>query len=108
MGSLAVTISGSLAVLALALATGASGLASDIISGVFLARDHDFEIGYKIKVGGVEGVIHSIDIRKIRLVDEEGNIHIFPNAKLDKDGWQVISREVEGNKIEAKKLINKK
>jgi len=108
MGSLAVTISGSLAVLALALATGASGLASDIISGVFLARDHDFEIGYKIKVGDVEGIVGSVDIRKIRVVDEQGVVHIFPNTKLDKEGWQVISREVEDNKIEAKKLVDNK
>ena len=107
MGSLAVTISGSLAVLALALATGAAGLASDVISGVFLARDPDFEIGYKIKIGDVEGIVQGVDIRKIRVVDEQGNIHIFPNNKLDKDGWEVISREVEDNKIDAKKLIAK-
>jgi len=107
MGSLSVTISGSLAVLALALATGAAGLASDVISGVFLARDPDFEIGYKIKIGDVEGIVQGVDIRKIRVVDESGNIHIFPNNKLDKDGWEVISREVEDNKIDAKKLIAK-
>lgn len=108
MGSLAVTISGSLAVLALALATGASGLASDIISGVFLARDSDFDIGYKIKIGDVEGIVQQVDIRKIRIVDDAGTVHIFPNTKLDKDGWQVISREVEDNKIEAKKNLDKK
>ena len=107
MGSLAVTISGSLAVLALALATGASGMASDIISGVFLARDRDFEIGYKIKVGPIEGIVQQIDIRKIRLVDQEGNIYIVPNTKLDKEGWQVVSRQVEDNKIKAKKILDK-
>jgi len=89
------------------LATGASGMASDIISGVFLARDHDFDLGYKIKVGGIEGIVQQIDIRKIRIVDDLGNTHIFPNTKLDKDGWQVISREVEDNKIEAKKMLDK-
>ncbi|MFA5157960.1 MAG: mechanosensitive ion channel domain-containing protein [Patescibacteria group bacterium] len=108
MGSLAVTISGSLAVLALALATGASGLASDIISGVFLAKDPDFEIGYKIKIGEVIGLVHSVDIRKIRVVDEAGVIYVFPNTKLDKDGWQVISRDVEDNKIDIKKFLSKK
>lgn len=105
MGSLAVTISGSLAVLALALASGASGLASDVISGVFLARDPDFEIGYQIKIGDITGIVHSVDIRKIRVVDESGTVYIFPNAKLDKDGWQVISREVEDNKIDVKKFL---
>ncbi|MDD3086706.1 MAG: mechanosensitive ion channel [Patescibacteria group bacterium] len=80
MGSLAVTISGSLAVLALALASGASGLAGDIIAGVFLARDSDFEIGFRIRIGGIEGIIQKIDIRKIRVVDDKGDIHIFPNT----------------------------
>jgi small-conductance mechanosensitive channel len=108
MGSLAVTISGSLAVLALALASGASGLAADIISGVFLARDPDFEIGYKIKVGDVVGLVHNVDIRKIRVVDAEGVVYIFPNSKLDKEGWQVVSREVEDNKIDIKKFLHKK
>ena len=107
MGSLAVTISGSLAVLALALATGASGLASDVISGVFLARDPDFEIGYKIKIGDITGLVHSVDIRKIRVVDDDGVIHVFPNTKLDKDGWQVLSREVEENKIDIKKFLKR-
>ena len=107
MNSLAVTISGSLAVLALALATGASGLASDIIAGVFLARDTDFEIGYRIKIADVEGIIQNIDIRKIRVVDEKGSIHIFPNTKLDKEGWVILSQNVEDNKDDMKKIIQK-
>lgn len=105
MNGLAVTISGSLAVLALALATGASTLTSDIISGIFLARDPDFEIGYKIRVGSVGGIVHSVDIRKIRVIDKDGIVHIFPNNKLDKEGWEVVSREVEDNKIDAKKMM---
>jgi len=104
LGSLAITISGSLAVLAIALASGASGLAADIISGIFLAKDSDFEIGYKIKVGSIEGIVTGVDIRKIRIIDDEGSIYILPNAKLDKEGWQVISRDVEDNKIDIKKL----
>lgn len=107
MGSLAVTISGSLAVLALALASGASGLAGDVIAGVFLARDSDFEIGFRIRVGNVEGIIQKIDIRKIRLVDDKGDIHIFPNTKLDKEGWVIISQNVEDNKDDLKKIIAK-
>ena len=108
MGSLAVTISGSLAVLALALASGASGLAGDIIAGIFLARDSDFEIGFRIRVGSIDGIIQKIDIRKIRLVDDQGNIHIFPNTKLDKEGWVIISQNIEDNKDNLQKIIAKK
>jgi len=107
MASLAVTISGSLAVLALALASGASGLAGDIIAGVFLARDSDFEIGFRIRVGSIEGIIQKIDIRKIRVVDDKGDIHILPNTKLDKEGWVIVSQNVEDNKDDLKKIIAK-
>lgn len=107
MGSLAVTISGSLAVLALALASGASGLAGDIIAGVFLARDSDFEIGFRIRIGNVEGIIQKIDIRKIRVVDDKGDIYIFPNTKLDKEGWVIVSQNVEENKDDLKNIIEK-
>ncbi|MCX6812066.1 MAG: mechanosensitive ion channel [Candidatus Berkelbacteria bacterium] len=103
LGSLAVTISSSLAILALALATGASGVTSDILAGIFLARDRDFSLGYKIKVGDVEGTVNQVDIRKIRLVDEKGISYIFPNTKLDKDGWQLISREPD-EEIEKKEI----
>lgn len=108
MSGLAVTISGSIVILGLSLASGASGLTSDIISGIFLARDEDFELGYRIKVGNVEGVVQKVDIRKIRIIDDNGNVHVYPNAKLDKDGWEIISREVENNKIDLKKLLVKK
>jgi len=108
MSGLAITISGSIVILGLSLASGASGLTSDIISGIFLARDEDFELGYRIKVGNVEGVVQKVDIRKIRIIDDDGNVHVYPNAKLDKDGWEIISREVEDNKIDLKKLLAKK
>jgi small-conductance mechanosensitive channel len=107
MGSLAVTISGSLAVLAFALASGASGLAGDVIAGVFLARDSDFEIGFRIRIGEAEGIIQKIDIRKIRVVDDKGDIHVFPNTKLDKEGWVIVSQNVEDNKDDLKKIIAK-
>ncbi|OQA04248.1 MAG: putative MscS family protein YkuT [bacterium ADurb.Bin400] len=92
LSSLAVKISGSLLVLGLAVANGASSMASDIIAGVFLANDTDFEVGFKIKSGDIEGTIDRIDIRKTRIIDESGCTHIIPNSKLDTAGWKVVER----------------
>ncbi|MFA5927552.1 MAG: mechanosensitive ion channel domain-containing protein [Patescibacteria group bacterium] len=91
--SLAVKISGSLLVVGLAIANGASAVAGDILSGVFLAQDRDFEVGYRIKSGEIEGVIKKIDIRKTRIEDNNGCLHIIPNSKLDTVGWKIISRD---------------
>lgn len=90
LSSLAVKISGSLLVVGLAIANGMSALAGDIVSGVYLSQDRDFECGMRIKTGDIEGVIKKIDIRKTRIIDDDGRIHIMPNSKIDSGGWSVI------------------
>jgi small conductance mechanosensitive channel len=95
MTNLAFTISGSIVVIGLALANGASTLTSDIISGIYLAKDQDFEIGYRVKIGDIEGIIRKVDMRKVRVRDDEGKLHIFPNNVVDKADWVVLAREPE-------------
>lgn len=99
MTSVAITVSGSLVVLGLALSNGATVLTSDIIAGVFLAKDRDFEIGYKVKIGEIEGIVQSIDVRKVRIIDDKGILHVIPNANIDKSGWTVLERELKDDKI---------
>lgn len=65
----------------------------------FLAKDRDFEIGYKVKIGEITGLVQSIDVRKVRIVDSEGKLHIIPNANIDKSGWKVLEREPKDDKI---------
>lgn len=94
LSSLAITISSSVFALGFAIANGASAMASDIIAGLNLARDKDFEVGYKIKTGDIEGVVKKIDIRKVRITGDDGRIHVLPNSKVDNAiGWTVIDRE---------------
>ena len=92
LSGLAVTFSGVLIAAGLAIANGASSLVSDVITGLFLARDPDFSTGYKVKNGEIEGRIKKIDIRKVRIEDEKGIVHVLPNAKFDSNGWSVLDR----------------
>ncbi len=107
LSSVAVTISGSLIVLGLALANGASSLTSDIIAGVFIAKDDDFEVGFTVSNGKVKGIVQKIDIRKVRIIDKDGILHIVPNASIDKSGWSIIERGPKDNKIEKKRIYLK-
>ncbi len=92
LSQIAITLSGSLLVIGLAIANGAQLLVSDVISGLFLARDPDFGIGYHIKVDDVDGIVEAIDIRRIRIRTKEGTLYIIPNSVLDKEKWHLIDK----------------
>lgn len=95
----ALTLSGSVAILGVALGAGANALVQDIIAGLFLARDNHFDVGMRIKTGDVEGVIRRIDVRKVRIEDDAGNIHVLPNSSLDKISWTLLAeKSVKKNK----------
>ena len=73
-------------------ANAAKGTTSDIIAGLFLALDADLDIGFRVKAGGVEGVIEKIDLRKIRIRDDQGRLHVVPNRTVEGAAWTVIAR----------------
>lgn len=89
---LAFALSGFVAIAGLAVTAGASSLVQDLISGVFLAQDPDFNVGDRLKVGDIEGAIEKMDARKIRLRDKNGKLHVLPNATFDKSSWVVIEK----------------
>ena len=94
---LAIAVSGSVVVIGLALATGARGLTGDILAGIFLSMDKDFQIGNTIrtvkKSTRVEGKIESIDIRKTRIRDKKNILYVIPNSILEKESWSIIKRK---------------
>lgn len=89
----ALALSSTVAIAGLAISMGASVFIQDMLSGVFLAQDPDFNVGDKLKVGDIEGVVERMDARKIRLRDEKGRLHIFPNSNFDKNPWIVIEKK---------------
>lgn len=88
---------GSIAAIGIAMAAGGSTLVSDIVAGVFLARDHDFNVGDEVIVGETPtmGVIESMDARRIRLRDDRGTLHVIPNSVVERKEWVVIRRRSE-------------
>jgi small-conductance mechanosensitive channel len=71
MNKVALAPSGSIALVALAIGTTASGTTGDIIAGVFLAGEEDFKVGYTATAAEVNGLIKSIDLRRSRIVAED-------------------------------------
>jgi small-conductance mechanosensitive channel len=82
---------GTLAGLAVALAVKDS--LADVVGGVLLLGDKHFDLGDRIKVGSIAGKIIDVDLRKTRILTDDGRIEIVPNAKIDKSGWTLLPRE---------------
>lgn len=94
LNSVVVAITGSSVVVALLLSTGVAPIVTDVLAGLFLGSDPDFRVGSLVRAGdkGAEGVIATMDIRKVRLRDKQGRLHIVPNSLIEKNEWVVIDR----------------
>lgn len=90
---IALALSSVVAIAGLAVATGSSVFIQDLVSGLFLAQDPDFNVGDRVRVDTVEGTVERMDARKIRLRDDKGLLHIFPNSIFDKSAWIVIQKK---------------
>ena len=95
LNQVALALSGSVAVIGLAVSMGSSSFIADLIAGIFLAQDRSFHIGERIKVNDIEGHIEKMDARKVRIRDDEGNLHIYPNSIFDKAPWVVLVNKEE-------------
>ncbi len=87
---------GALAGMAVALAVNST--LKDVVSGMMLMADRDFNIGYKIETQGKIGKIVDMGIRKTRLQLDDGTKIVFSNAKIDDGGWRVIERTAASKK----------
>jgi small-conductance mechanosensitive channel len=89
--------SGSIAALGIAMAAGGSTLVSDIVAGIFLARDSDFNVGDEVLAGETptQGVIERMDARRTRLRGADGVLHIIPNSVVERKEWVLVHRRAE-------------
>ncbi|HUD20991.1 MAG TPA: mechanosensitive ion channel domain-containing protein, partial [Candidatus Saccharimonadales bacterium] len=93
----AFALSSTVAIAGIAVSVGGSSLIQDLFSGIFLAQDPDFNVGDRLKVGDIEGLIEQMDARKIRLRDDKGRLHVFPNSSFDKNPWIVLEKRGKNN-----------
>ncbi len=92
LDSVSLAITGSISLIALGIATAASGNLGDIIAGVFLASDPDFGTGFTITTSGITGMVEHVDLRKTRVRTSDGKLHIVPNKSVESNAWIVEAR----------------
>ncbi|HHT26947.1 MAG TPA: mechanosensitive ion channel family protein [Firmicutes bacterium] len=88
---ISLALGGSVALVAMALATGLNTISQDLLAGIFLLSDDDFNIGAKVRATGLEGEIMKLTIRKTKIRDRDGVLHVIPNRNIDAATFTIIS-----------------
>ncbi len=76
------TIFASLGIVALIIGFAAESLISDIITGIFLVFEDEFNVGDIVEYNGFRGTVTSIGIRVTCIKDGGGNLKIVNNSDL--------------------------
>ena len=88
------TIFASIGVIALIIGFGAESLVADLVTGIFILFENEYNVGDIIEVDQFRGTVKEIGIRTLSLEDTGGNIKIINNSDLK----NIINRSNHGSK----------
>lgn len=80
---ISVAFSGSIALVIIGLTSSANLLVQDILAGVFLIAEPEFTVGRTVRVNNITGIITGLDIKKTKIRDAAGDIHVVANKTFD-------------------------
>lgn len=69
-------------VVALIIGFGAESLIADVITGLFMLFEHEYEVGDIIVVGDFRGTVTHIGVRTTSITDTGGNVQIINNSDI--------------------------
>ena len=76
------TVVASVGILALIIGFGANSLIADLVTGIFMIFENQYNIGDYVEVGGFRGKVTSIGVRTTCLEDAGGNVKIVNNSDM--------------------------
>ena len=69
-------------ILSLIIGLGAQSLISDIIAGVFIVFEGEYQVGDIVIIDGWRGTVDEIGIRTTKVIDWQGNVKIINNSQI--------------------------
>jgi len=73
---------GAASVLGLAIGFGAQKLVRDVITGLFILGEGQFDAGDWVTIGAVTGRVEEIGLRVTRMRDEQGRLYVIANGDI--------------------------
>lgn len=65
-----------------AIGLAAQNIVRDMLNGILILLEDQFNLGDTIKIAGVGGVVESMTLRKTMLRDSDGTLYVIPNSQI--------------------------
>ena len=69
-------------ILGVGIGLGAQSLFKDIINGVFILVEDQYNVGEIVKIAGLQGTVEDLTLRLTRLRDGDGTLYVIPNSQI--------------------------
>ena len=69
-------------ILSVALGLGAQGFVNDVITGAFILLEQQLAVGDSVKIGTIEGTVHSVGLRTTQILGYDGTLNFIPNRSI--------------------------
>jgi len=83
MGDVAASLGTAVGFIALGVSYALSEMIEDTVAGVYLLRDPDFNVGYRVDAKGVTGTVAAIELRKTRIDTDDGDRVVLANREIE-------------------------
>ena len=77
------TLVASAGILSLVIGLGANSLISDILAGLFIVFEGEFQVGDIVTIDGFRGTVIEIGVRTVKVKEGAGNIKVFSNRSVN-------------------------
>lgn len=83
MGDIAASLGTAVGFIALGVSYALSEMIEDTVAGIYLLKDPDFNVGYRVDAKGVTGTVAAIELRKTRIDTDDGDRTVMANREIE-------------------------
>jgi moderate conductance mechanosensitive channel len=69
-------------ILGIAVGLGAQSLFKDMLNGVFILIEDQYNVGEVVSLAGLKGTVEDLSLRRTTLRDADGTLYIIPNSQI--------------------------
>jgi small conductance mechanosensitive channel len=69
-------------VLGVGIGLGAQSLFKDVLNGIFILLENQYNVGDNIRIAGLAGTVEDLTLRVTTLRDADGTVHYIPNSQV--------------------------
>ena len=69
-------------IFSLALGLGAQGFVSDLVTGISILMEQQFDVGDTVKIGLITGTVSAMGLRTTQVTEADGTVNFIPNRNI--------------------------